>query len=663
MVKRIIPRIVVLAMLLAPDTAIVEAALDPVVPIHDTLVEYGTKSGDTPASDLTFSIIYHSYKGWIIAVLAGFVVMVAALLHIVRLIKKLGTSNLRLRAEVDKRKTMASVLLKSEFRLVRALKEAHAANEVKNQFLANTNHEIRTPMNGIIGMTGLLQGTRLSEEQQDYVNTIQASAQSLLRIINDILDYSKIEADTLDLETIEFELPAVLEDLVAQMSPKFTEKGLEFAYVLDADVPTHFAGDVNRLLQVLTYLMDNAAKFTQFGEVFLHISLQQENDAYAMIRFRVKDTGIGIDPDRVDRLFSSFTQADISLTRKYGGTGLGLTISQHLVTKMGGDIGVISAPGKGSEFWFTVKLKKQSGIASRKPVIAHDFSTKRILIVDDNATNRHVLQGYLKSWGIRYACADGAPNALAMLHQAVKAGDPFDLAVIDHPMPNISGKELGRSIMEDPLLNDVKTIMLTSAVDPKEARRSEAAGFCASLTKPVSIDRFFNCLSLVFGSSGAQTAPTTQKPSPITVQTVSAGEQSGPRILIAEDNRINQKVTVKILKKYGCEAHVVNNGREAVDELTRNTYDAVLLDLQMPEMDGFEAAKAIRDPSVDCLNPKIPIIALTANAQEETRDKCLQAGMDDFIAKPVSPKDLVDKIRQWIEKFGERRPPTATLSN
>lgn len=462
-----------------------------------------------------------------IALLCGFSVLAAALFHIVRLIKKVSQSNLRLRAEVDKRNAMASVLLRSEARLVQALKQAHAANNVKNQFLANTNHEIRTPLNGIIGMTGLLKGTEITEEQQDYVNTIHVSAQSLLRIIDDILDYSKIESGRLDLETVEFELPVVVANLVETASARFKEKGLEFSHVLDTAVPTHFAGDANRLLQILNYLLDNAAKFTQNGKVFLHINLQQENGTYATVRFRVKDTGIGIDPERIDQLFSSFTQADISHSRKYGGTGLGLAISQHLVTKMCGDIGVVSSPGKGSEFWFTIKLKKQVGIAKRKPVIAHDFSSNRIL--------------------------------------------------------------------------------------------------------------------------SGQTAL-------ITTQTVSAAEKCGPRILIAEDNVINQKVTVKILGKYGCKTQVATNGCEAVEALRRDTYDAVLMDLQMPEMDGFEATKAIRDPFGNCLNPQVPIIALTANAQEETRKKCLNAGMDDFLTKPVSPKALMHKIEQWVEKFGEKQP-------
>lgn len=463
----------------------------------------------------------------ILALLCGFAVMVATLLYIVRRIKKVDQTSLRQQAEVNKRKAVASALRKSEARLVQALKQADAANDVKNHFLANINHEIRTPMNGIIGMTGLLKGTEMTVEQQDYVDTIHVSAQSLLRIIDDILDYSKIESGKLDLETVEFELPVVIASLVGTASAKFKERGLEFTYVLDTAVPTYFTGDANRLVQILNYLLDNAAKFTQNGDVFLHISLQHENDTYATVRFRVKDTGIGIDPERVDRLFGSFTQADISHTRKYGGAGLGLAISQHLVTKMGGDIGVVSSPGKGSEFWFTVKLKKQIGIATRKPVIAHDFSSNRI--------------------------------------------------VSGHP----------------PL---------------------------------------------------------------IATQTVGAAEQSGPRILIVEDNVINQKVTVQILDKYGCKTQVVANGREAVEALHRNTYDAVLMDLQMPEMDGFEATKAIRDPSGVCRNPQVPIIALTANAQDETREKCLNAGMDDFLSKPVSPKELMQKIQQWVEKFGGKRP-------
>lgn len=462
----------------------------------------------------------------IMVLLCGFAVMAAALFHIMRMIIKAGQSNRRLEAEVDERRAMASALRKSEARLVQALKQTHAANDVKNHFLANTNHEIRTPMNGIIGMTDLLKGTKMTKEQQDYVNTIHISAQSLLRIIDDILDHSKIESGKLNLENIEFELPVVVANLVKTVSAKFKEKGLEFTHVLDTAVPTHFAGDANRLVQILNCLLDNAAKFTQNGDVFLHIGLQQENDTYATVRFRVKDTGIGIDPERIDRLFGSFTQADISHTRKYGGIGLGLAISQHLVTKMGGDIGVVSSLGVGSEFWFTAKLKKQVGITRRNPIIAQDISSNRIQ----------------------------------------------------------SGQ-----------------------------------------------------ISLISN------------------RTVSTADMSGPRILIVEDNIINQQVAEKILGKNGCKGQVAANGREAVEALRRGTYDAVLMDLQMPEMDGFEATKAIRNPSGGCLNPHVPIIALTANAQEETREKCLSAGMDDFLTKPVTPKALMHKIRQWVKKFGEKR--------
>lgn len=520
--------LIFLVFLLTPPWSVPAGALQKAAILqHDIPAVYAEQNTTSHPNDPDSSIIYPAYNGWILALLCGFAVMAAALFHIVRLIKKAGQSNLRLRAEVDRRKAMASVLRKSEARLVQALKEARAANDVKNHFLANTNHEIRTPMNGIIGMIGLLKGTEMTEEQQDYVNTIHVSAQSLLGIIDDILDYSKIESGKLDLETVEFELPVVVANVVETVSAKFKEKQLEFTHLLDPSVPIHFAGDANRLVQILNYLLDNAVKFTQTGEVFLHISLQQENDTYATVRFRVKDTGIGIDPERIDRLFDSFTQADISHTRKYGGTGLGLAISQHLVTKMGGDIGVVSVPGTGSEFWFTVKLKKQVGIARRKPVIAHDFISNRVL---------------------------SGQTAL---------------------IPN---------------------------------------------------------------------------------RTVSAADMSGPRILIVEDNIINQKVAEKILGKYGCRSQVVTNGREAVEALRRDTFDAVLMDLQMPEMDGFEATRAIRDPSGDCLNPQVPIIALTADAQEETREKCLAAGMDDFLAKPVSPKALMHKIRQWVEKFGEKRP-------
>ena len=596
------------------------------------------------------SIIFDRYAGWIHALLVGLVLMAFGLFNIARLNEKIGISDRMLRAEVDKRKAAESMARKSESRLGEALKNANAAIETKNQFLSNMNHEIRTPMNGIIGMTGLLLGTRMTEEQIDYANTVKSSAQSLLRIIDDMLDYSKIEAGKIDLETIDFELPAMIEDVAVAVSAKAKEKKLKFTHVLDADVPIHVSGDVNRLFQILHHLISNAVKFTPSGEVHVHISLQKEEASQAIVRFCVKDTGIGLDPQRVDRLFSSFTQSEVSDTRKYGGTGLGLAISKHLIQRMGGDISVISTPGKGSTFWFTIKLIKQTTISKRTPFITNDFSDKRILIVDDNATNRRVIKGYLNSWEMRFACADGAPNALAMLHQAVKAEDPFHLAIVDHPMPNMSGEDLGRAVQEDPLLQNLKMVMLTTSGDRKEAKRSTAAGFCAYLTKPIFIDGFFKCLSLIFGKP-ADHLPSIQRQQPlITKQTVIATEQHSPRILVVEDNMINQKVAQKILSKHGCTSLVVNNGREALEELQHNAYDAVLMDLQMPEMDGYEATIGIRKPANKCLNPKIPIIALTANAQPTVRDKCLDIGMDDFLSKPVNPEMLIEKIRYWIDK-------------
>jgi signal transduction histidine kinase/ActR/RegA family two-component response regulator len=505
----------------------VEARQEAEITQHDLTLDSSGQNPGLHRSEPDLSTRHHAETGWTVALISGFSVMAVVLFHIGGLIKKVGHSNRRLRTEIDKRRTMANVLRKSEARLVNALKEVHAANDIKNQFLANINHEIRTPTNGIVGITGLLMGTEMTEEQQDYVNTIHASTQSLLRIINDILDYANIESGKLNLQTVEFELPAVIANLIETVSARFKEKGLAFGHLLDRSVPTHFTGDAGRLHQILGHLLDNAAKFTPNGNVFLHISVQQENDIYAVVRFCIKDTGIGIDTARIDRLFGSFTQADISHTRQYGGTGLGLAISRYLVAKMGGDIGVVSSPGQGSEFWFTVKLKKQAGPGQCKPAIAQD-------------------------------------------------GDAY------HTLPD-----------------------QTTAFD---------------------------------------------------TQTCSTAEKNAPRILIVEDNVINQKVTVKILDKHGCKSEVAANGRKALEAMRCNTYDVVLMDLQMPEMDGFEATKTIRDPSGGCLSPHVPIIALTANAQEETRHKCLNAGMDDFLAKPVSPNVLMGKIRQWIQKFGENKP-------
>jgi signal transduction histidine kinase/ActR/RegA family two-component response regulator len=503
----------------APGGPLQEAAMAQ----QDVSLDSGERNPGLHRNEPHGSPIDHSRKEWAVVLISGFCVLAAALFAV----GKVGQSNRRLRVEADKRRTMAHVLRKSEARLVQALKEVRSANDIKNQFLANINHEIRTPANGIIGMTGLLMGTGMTEEQQDYVNTIHLSTRSLLRIISDILDYSNIESGKLNLQTVEFELPVLIANLVEAVSARFEEKGLQFKHHLDRAVRTQFSGDPQRLLQILCHLLDNAVKFTPSGDVFLRISLQHENDSYAAVRFQVKDTGVGIDPERIDRLFGSFTQADISHTRKFGGTGLGLAISQHLVTKMDGDIGVISSPGQGSEFWFTVKLKKPVEPAGRKPVMAPDVNSNLI--------------------------------------------------------PSF---------------------------------------------QPASID----------------------------TRTISATEKRALRILIVEDNLINQKVAAKILDKCGCKSQVAGNGREAVDALRHNTYDLVLMDLQMPEMDGFEATRTIRDPSGGCLNPQLPIIALTADAQEETRNKCLSQGMDDFLTKPVNPDALMQVIRHWIENPAKSDP-------
>ncbi|MBN1904862.1 MAG: response regulator, partial [Deltaproteobacteria bacterium] len=526
--------------------------------------------------------------------------------------------------------------------------KAEAASSAKSQFLSNMSHEIRTPMNGMIGITEILSGTGLTNEQRELLEIIRSSGNALLTIVNDILDYSKFEAGRFTLENIDFDLRSAMEEVNDLLSEKAKEKGLEYISNISPDVPSLLRGDPGRIRQVIINLISNAIKFTKQGKIQFEVSLISESKSNAVIQFSVMDTGIGIPHDKQAMIFDSFVQVDGSNTRRYGGTGLGLAISKQITEMMGGEIGLESDEGKGSRFRVILTLERQREKDKSAVSISASLKEKRVLIVSDTETGRNCLMDYMNKWGCAYGAASDAPGALEELRFAHDCKSPYEIAIIDLQLSDMDGEALGANIKKDPDLKNINLIMLASHGCRGDAARVKNSGFSAYLTKPVDEAQLYECLSIITDRKREM-----KRESPVEIITrhsISEDKKRRLRILVAEDDTINQKIIISIMAKIGYMAKVVINGHEAIRALEQESYDLVLMDCQMPVMDGYEATAIIRSMDSKVKDHDVPVIALTGHALDGDMEKFIKAGLDDYLSKPVKPQELADMIDKWLSK-------------
>ena len=562
-------------------------------------------------------------------------------------VEKTEITNLELINEINEKKL-------TETALIKARDDAEAAVKAKSEFLATMSHEIRTPMNGVLGMAELMIGTELSNKQKRFAETIHKSGSALLTIINDILDFSKIEAGKLELNKTVFDLRLLTEELGVMFAGQAHQKGLELTCNYPADGHSMFRGDAERIRQILVNLIGNALKFTEKGEVLLKVELFEKKEGMFLIRFRVRDTGLGIEPSAQEKIFDSFSQADGSTTRKFGGTGLGLTICKKLTELMNGKIGIKSQPDLGSTFWFAIPLKKEVAVKqSLARSASQSFKNVRVLIADSNKTNRELLEQQLTNWGMDYYSVDDGKNALRAIQEASQQGNPFSLSILDNQLPGLDGITLAKKINNNPETSDTRIIMLSSVGNMEETGQWLMAGIESYLSKPVRQTELYESVCKALESDKDENDHIEK--TNVTAQEEKTLNLKG-HILVAEDNIVNQELVREMISNLGCTVEIVDNGRQAFEAISESPldslqkpYDLILMDCQMPEMDGFEGTQKLRQwEGQQKVLQRIPIIALTANAMEGDRDKCIASGMDDYMTKPFTLEQLGALLHHWL---------------